>query len=172
MPKAAKTYAYYKDRIAIDPDNIDEALEAQAELYSNVAERHAELMSERDALSLELEEFMADLDAVVREKLNDSEDKVTESMVKNAIKKNKDVKEIRGELAIAKRAVEKWSALKSSYEQRAKMLREIVAWRLGEMYNLGVERGVAGGKSKWRDAAVRRAEELREGVARYRRSDQ
>jgi hypothetical protein len=161
-----KLRAQYKKRLTIDPEEIDACLVEQAELFGHVAEQHAEATAEKDAISLELEELTAKVDRHVRERLYETEDKVTEKMVVHAIREDKSIVKLRYELADAKAEADAWSALEEAFKQRSNMLRQLVSWKLGEMYNLGIQRGTQGGRALLRDAGAAEAEELRSKALR------
>lgn len=122
----------YKDKLAIDRDGLGECLVDQPQLYYDVTSAHAEAVSERDAVKLELDELQADIDRKIREDAFKRDVKVTEAGIQQQIKLDPKVKGLNRSFLEVRERTEQWFALKEAFQQRSFMLRELVALRISE----------------------------------------
>lgn len=115
--------AKYQALLRIDRDRIDDEVSAHAEHFEKVAEMHVLAIAEHDTIKQELEEAIAEADAVVRKSATE---KLTETAVKYAIKDSPQVQDLTRELLKAKSRVDRCAVLKESFSQRSYMLKELV----------------------------------------------
>jgi len=159
----------FRDRLSINPDNLNEGLEEQSGLYYDVANAYAEAVAQRDAIKLDLEEKSAEIDQATRKKAEAEEAKITEAGVQQAIRMHKDIQALQRTFLDAKAAADSWGAMKEAFQQRSFMLREIVQLTLAQLHNLGLERGVQGAKVEMSDVNRFRAGQMRRDAAGRRR---
>lgn len=106
----------------INRDKLDDEVAEHAEHYERVAELHVLAVSEYDAIKQELDDVIAEESVAVRQ----SEDKMTETAIKQLVKDKPKVQKLSRELLDAKLLVDKCSVLKESFGQRSYMMRELV----------------------------------------------
>jgi hypothetical protein len=118
-----KNLEHYKALLAIDPDNILDDIIHHAELCSEVGDRAVAAVAERDAAKLTVEQLEAELDGRHRAKLANTHDKVTEVMVKSAIKDDSKMAKAQEDYLAAKLAADEWNKLDGAFHTRSGMLR-------------------------------------------------
>lgn len=122
MPKVEEL----KQLLLIDKLALDDEVSRQPTLFLEVSEAYIGAAAERDACKEELASIDAELDGIVRRRLEKtSEGKVTEPMVKNAIQADKAHGAAFDTYMKAKTDADVLLALKEAFAQRAYMLREM-----------------------------------------------
>ena len=121
--------------IAIDKLALDECLIEQPQLFFEVSERLALLMSQRDAAKDNLKVVEAEIDDIIRGDAAQEDKKITETAVKKQIEAHRDVIAANKKLRDLNQQVAHIGALKEAYSQRSYMLREVVALHLAGYYD-------------------------------------
>lgn len=116
----------FKKLLVIDKGNLDDDVARQAQIFFQVCEAHVEAIAERDACKEELATTDAELDYQVRRDLSQSEEKVTEAMVKNCIQCHKDHQAAFDTYTRAKMKADLLAGLKDSFAQRSDALKDMV----------------------------------------------
>ena len=116
----------WQQKLAIDQNALDREVEMQPYLFFQVADECAEALSRRDSAYDELKRTDADLNFSVRESLAESGQRVTEEMVKSAVLIDNRHIEAQKKYNEAKLESDKIEALKSAFQQRGYMLRDLV----------------------------------------------
>ena len=139
--------------LKIDKHALDEGLECQADLFYMVGRECALLVSQRDAVVLELKAVEAEVDQEIRSKIDPNE-KVTERDIEARRRTDPDVLNVVATLSKMNREVAIWQALKEAWQQRSYVLKELVTLYVSSYY--GDSTGHATDRLKGRDADVAR----------------
>lgn len=161
QPREADPRRELEDGLEIDRDALDDCLVEQPGFFYHVAEQVAAANAKRDTLELELEETVASEDGTFRALCARSDEKVTESAIKNYVRTIDRVMALQRRCLDARAAADSWASLKEAYQQRSFMLRELVALHLAQIHNLGVERGAVAARHELGDANRARSEQVR-----------
>lgn len=127
---ARSTIDEYRNKLEIDPTDLESCLVEQAKLFYFVAEGQAQANAKRDSLKLDIDELHAKLDQDFRNDAVKREIKTTETGIANAIKDDPDYRDLQRQFINAKGEADEWGALKEAFYQRGYMLRELVALQL------------------------------------------
>jgi hypothetical protein len=127
--------AEYQEGLKIDKHALDDMWEVQPDLFYRIAERCVLLRSQRDAAKQDLAMIEAEADGRVRRKAAKDGTKLTEAGVKNKLRLDPDVEAAQEEYLRLVTLVGKFEAMKESYDQRAKALRELVALHLASYFD-------------------------------------
>jgi hypothetical protein len=153
--------------LRIDPNDIDQALEEQAEIFDRVAEAYEIACSQRDLAEAELKEVDAELMQQVRKRINKEEsskkkaDKTTDTAIKEEVYLMPAVKQARLRLIDAKLTAGRWKALKEAFEQRSYMITGVTN-RQTRQQNYNDQRdGRYGPRSRIAEAAMSNISETR-----------
>lgn len=135
----AKTINFEELRrgLAIDEDNLDECLMQQAELFDHVGQALVAATALHDQSELDLELLTAELDEQFRSKPSYSKEKVTETSIKQEIRRSPKFQKLQEQLLNQKEERDKLAALSRSYDQRSKMLVKLVDWKVAHLRQLG-----------------------------------
>lgn len=128
---AARDYDRLKARLKIDKDDLDTELIEQAPLYQEVSEAHADAISTRDAAKEDHAKVAARVAYELRKAKAASGDKCNETMVSDETTLDPRFQESVEKVARAIREAAVLGALKDSFDQRGKMLRELASLYLG-----------------------------------------
>lgn len=150
-----------EDALRIDADDLDTVLIRHAQLYHNIADKYELAVDRRDAIKLELEETLAELDGQVRRKAQVDEEKLTETALQNRIRSMPKVAELYRKHLEAKTRAGRWGALKAGFEQRSFMISKIVERADAQLFALGVERGTSSLRSRLGDQTKARITQAR-----------
>jgi hypothetical protein len=127
----------FRKSLVIDKDDLDTCLVQQPELFDHVAEAHSMAVAERDATKLALEEAEAWGSQQIREEYAEAKIKTTEGDIKEKLITDKKLGALRRTLLQQKAEVDRWAALKESYQQRSYMLKELAPMKLARMFSSG-----------------------------------
>lgn len=116
--------------LAIDKDALDVELQHQSELLYKIGEAFVDAVAMRDTCKEQLATVDADLDAYIR----DSEDKLTEPAIKNAIQAHKKHKAAHTVYLAAKADADKLGVLKDAMKDRGFMLRALCELYIANYY--------------------------------------
>lgn len=120
-------YESFSRRIKIDREALDDAVQEQAEIFLRVCEFHVIATSQRDRMKADLDREDALIANKFRMTQMNSEVRVTDSMIKEHVATHPEhLRRVR-ELSEADSASDRWWILRSSFDMRAKMLRELVS---------------------------------------------
>lgn len=113
----------YRELIKLDRHALDTAAEEQAQIFLDVCDKHTLAMSVRD----EAEETLTRTDATVSSdiRIRSAENKLTEAAIKEKVIQNKDHAKAWSDYEYKRRIANSWGNLRVSFEQRAKMIREL-----------------------------------------------
>ena len=137
-----------RSKLRIDEDNIDRCLVEQPDYFYQAAEAFAQAIATRDGLKLARDELIAQLDQDVRRHAGANDEKLSETQLTNRIKVLPKVKEAVRAYLNACKIADECEAMKESFQQRSYMLRELNASANARLYNLGIERGAGGARSR------------------------
>lgn len=121
-----KDRAYYAEKLAIDPDDLDTCLINNPELIYHVHEQAVLAKDRHDTLKQELEVAEAEEDNKVRALAERNEEKVTEPFVKKQVQAAQTIVDLNDDLLKAKKEVGLWEALKEGFKQRSYVLSSLV----------------------------------------------
>ena len=159
-------FSHLREKLLIDKNDLDSAMIEQPVLFQEVSERY--VLAQSEAISAK--EKLAGVDALLahelRTKWNISGEKYTETKLGDAVQG--EPKHIVGYdhwSALARRAAY-LGALKESYDQRSKMLRE-----LGQLFVVGYFSRATSGAGK-RDVDAAQAAAGREGMRKLRQREE
>jgi hypothetical protein len=120
-------YDKYRNRIKIDRDRLDEAVTEQPEVFLEVCEQHTMCMSLRDGARDLLARKDSEFAREVRANIEAKGGKATENMVNDGVLLHPSRKQFKDSYEQLKTLSDKWGALRAAFEQRMRMLRELVA---------------------------------------------
>lgn len=166
MPKVTEQegkslFAELRDALVIDKISLDDAWVEHPDLFYRVSEQLTLAIAQRDAKKLDLNNAIAELDEQIRREAG--ERKITEKAIEQQISMTPRVIDLRDELGRLGGRVDKWLALKESYQQRSYALKALV-----ELYNSNYFT-TSTGKAAHRAAADSVADHVREEAGRSRR---
>ena len=157
--------AEFKDYLAIDRNNLDEAVIQQPQLYFQVGEAHAMAIAERDATKEDLAFVDAGLRAKHRKVLEKAEMKVTEGAIEAGVIQDPEHMNAFDRYTDSKRKADELWALKESFGQRMSAL-EVLARLYASNYfakdSMRTDKGIMS-EAKAGRARVRLDEERRRG---------
>ena len=116
-----------KERLKIDKSQLDREVSEQPMLFFDAAEAYEEAIAERDTLKEALATVDAELDGIVRVKLEKRHDKYTEAMVKNGIQLDPKHEKAFKAYLDAKTRAGKLESMKDSFKQRSYMVRDLAS---------------------------------------------
>ncbi|MBX4215938.1 hypothetical protein KW797_03240 [Candidatus Parcubacteria bacterium] len=119
-------YPEFRNRVKIDKDRLDSAVEEQAFLFLEVCEHHVRATSLADAARDELKQTDGRLAREFRMKQMKDGEKATEAMVNEHLVLHSEHRGAIDKLNDREREKERWYALRQAMDQRSKMLRELV----------------------------------------------
>lgn len=117
---------YLEEQLKIDTDDLDTVIIEHVENYYNVQKQFRLALQERDKCKRDEKDTHANLQLELREILIEVHGKTTESMVNASIEIHEDYQKIKDSLLNADIEFNKWSTLKSSYEQKSYALSYLV----------------------------------------------
>lgn len=139
-----------QQQLAIERDDLDTCLMDQPDLYYHVADALVTAIAKRDAAKLDLEQVTATLDADLRQKAAEAEEKITEASLQRKLATLPRIQALEKHLLHLRAEADRWQALKEAFQQRSFMLRELVAMLIARLGNLSLDRSV---QSSHRDLA-------------------
>jgi hypothetical protein len=119
-------YARLRAKIRIDKNDLDTAVVEQPEVFLEISEAYSSACSIRDAAKDTLARADSELAAVVRRTLEAKGMKDTKDNVSDGILLHPDRVIVKRDYDIAVRTADMWGDLKFAFEQRMRMLRELV----------------------------------------------
>lgn len=130
-----------RDRLRIDKSQLDREVSEQPVLFYSAAEAYEDAVAERDTLKEALESVDAELDGVVRAKLDGKHDKITEAMVKSGIQLSPKHEKAFASFLEAKTRASKLEAMKDAFKQRGYMLRDLASLYVSSYFEQSSIRG-------------------------------
>lgn len=125
--------------IKIDENALEDALQAQPELFYHVAKELALQISKRDQAKQRLAEVEAKIELDIRRKASDEDRKITDKTVAAEVTTDEDVIEASRDFFKLSGIVGQLGALKDAYIQRSYVLKDMTALYIQNYY------GQAGG---------------------------
>lgn len=119
-------FTAFREHVRIDRNALDSAVEQQAHLFMSVCEEHVRYASIRDEAKDRLARHDARCAREFRRKAEAAKERVTEAMVNDAVMLDEEHIRLSTELNSISAQTERWWALRIAYDQRVKMLRELV----------------------------------------------
>lgn len=123
---SASVFARLRANIAIDKDNLDTNVAEQPELYLEISEQYSLATSRRDKARSNVARTDSELAFSLRPQLAKAGIKDTKDNMSDAILLHERHIAAQQEMDTAQRVVDQWGDLKYSFEQRMRMLREMV----------------------------------------------
>lgn len=114
-------------QIRIDPDRLDQMVLEQPQVYLEVCEQCTSAMSLRDAARDALARKDSELARAARVDLEAKGVRPTEAVINDMVLLHPERKHFRNEHEQLKNISDKWGNLRAAFEQRLRMLRELVA---------------------------------------------
>ena len=148
--------------LRISRDDLDGALIEQPDIFHRVSTELALAISVRDAAKLERDQVQAELDMELREKFARAETKITEVALSRELETMPRMVTLRKDLGRLSALVDRWSALKESYNQRGYALKELV-----NLYVVGYFTTSSGGAAR-SHAVEGKAEDIRRRAGEQR----
>lgn len=152
-----------KALLAIDKNALDDEVSRHPMLFFEVAEAFVDASAKRDACKEELSTVDAELDGLVRRKLESDEVKITEAMVKNGIQTHERHTGAFDTYMEAKTEADVLGALKEAFHSRGYMLRDLCSLNVASYYESTSQQGT---NSTDREAYNRKRERLAEARGR------
>jgi len=131
----------FRELLEIDRNNLDDALITQSELFFKVSEAQVLAAASADALKEGVAMVDADLDAVVRQQLDDAGEKDTVAKVQAGINSHEDHITAVDEWLETKREADMLRAMKDSFSMRSSMLKNLVELVCTQYYTVESIRG-------------------------------
>src|SRR3990167_4617743 len=119
-------YDVFRERIHIARARLDDAVAEQAQIFLEICERHTCTLSARDEARDRLARCDAQLAQELRAALEASGKRPTESMVNDAVMLHDTHIATASFLTTTKREADLWGVLRDAFDQRMRMLRELV----------------------------------------------
>ena len=129
--------AELKQYLRINKHRLDEELEEQPMLLFQISEAFVQASAERDMLKEQLATIDATLDGKARTKLERTQDKVTEAMVKNSVQTSADHEAASAAYLKAKNQADLLAALKEAFHSRGYMIRDHCTLYAANYYEQG-----------------------------------
>ena len=149
-------YQTYRAKLAIDQNDLDTCIQQQAMMFLTVQEEYSMAVSRRDGARDTLSRTDAELARDIRADFAKQNTKATESLINDTVMLAPWHIKASSILSDAKQKADQWGGLVAAYEQRLRMLRELVA-----LYSAGYwsSRSVEGSGVAVRDALAASARE-------------
>jgi len=151
----------YHAALAIDKDDLERCLMEQPESFYHVARESAFAVARRDAAKYDVESLEAILGQRIRLAASEDKVKLTEGAIAERLATMPNVQKATKQFLEEKAHAEAWNALKEAFQQRSFMLRELVALRLRQYYDIAADHGSGTARAMLGDAAVERVREAR-----------
>ena len=129
--------AELKQYLRINKHRLDEELEEQPVLLFQISEAFVQASAERDMLKEQLATIDATLDGKARTKLERTQDKVTEAMVKNSVQTSHEHEAASVAYLKAKNQADLLAALKEAFHSRGYMIRDLCTLYAANYYEQG-----------------------------------
>lgn len=134
-PDPMAEYEAFKAKLEIDRDRLDAAVMEQAQVFDEIGERHIRACDLRDAAKTRLAIKDSELAVRYRMKLNASREKSTDSIVNDYVLLDPS-RGIENDIYTArKKEADLWGILREAFEQRMRMLRELVSLHATGYFN-------------------------------------
>jgi len=128
-------YEELETRLKVDRDKLDDEVMMQPTLFNEAAKNYAEAAGKRDLSKQVLEQMAAAMGQTIR---TTSIDKITENKVKEAVEADPQyVAQYHAHLEYKKEA-ELWQGMVRAYDQRSKMLPELIKLFLNGYWGIDI----------------------------------
>ena len=153
-PDPMAEYASFKAKLEIDRDRLDAAVMEQSQIFDEVGERHIRACDLRDAAKTRLAIKDSELAVRYRTKLNASGEKSTDSIVNDYVLLDPSRNTENDIYTARKKEADLWGILREAFEQRMRMLRELVSLHATGYFNA---QSMGGPRNVVRDALAETA---------------
>lgn len=160
--QAIKLMEEYRSFLKIDKNDLDTALLEQPDIFYRVANEYSLALSRKDQAKTLLDEAEAEADQLIRRDAEEEKEKISETVVKERIILDPEVKTRRMEYVSWVGLAGRWEAMRDSFTQRSYALKELVT-----LYATGYFGDVTGTGAR-NDAAGRQYETNRDSLAQER----
>lgn len=149
VTKELTDYDLFRARIKIDRDALDKSVEEQAQVFLEVCDRHVNALSLRDEARDALSRKDAEIARETRQKAEKGGSRVTEANVNDSVMLHPDHINLSDKLAKLKKQSDLWGVLRDAFDQRMRMIRELV-----NLYAIGYygSAGTVGPRNAVRDS--------------------
>jgi len=120
-------YTEFRQRILIEKNKLDSAAEEQARIFLEVCERHVHAVSVRDAAKDELGRSDAINARTERARLIAAGEKSTEAIINDFVLLHPEHERMVATISAATAAADRWYALRTAFDHRMRMIRELVS---------------------------------------------
>lgn len=134
-PDPMAEYEAFRERVKIDRDQLDQSVLEQAQIFSEIGERHVRVCSLRDRAKEDLAMKDSELAREIRARLVKGGQKFTEGQINDEVILHPDRASLNDIYTGYKKAADLWGILRESFEQRMRMLRELVSLHATGYYN-------------------------------------
>lgn len=125
--------------VAIDKLALEDGLQSQPDLFWQVSEVVAELISDRDSTKYELADVEAEADERIRKQAARAEESFTVQQITALRVRDPAVKRVRAKLLQIQAVLGKWEALQEAYKQRSGSLKGLVSLYTANYYGADAE---------------------------------
>lgn len=154
-------YEQFAARIRLDRNALDIAAEEQSMLFFEIANRHVIAISRRDAVKDDLAQIDAELARDFRAQCERDKVRATEALVSDHILLHNRHITAAATLRLHRIEADQWGALREAFDQRMRMIKELVGLYASGYYSEG---GAIGPRNAIRDAIAENArQKLDEG---------
>jgi len=133
MQMAKLDKKYFTEKLLIDKHSLDVAISEQPALFHDISDKLTDALDIRDNCKKTMDEVWAQLDSKYRS--GGSGKKITEKEISARITSNKLYKQAYQDFLDAKRETDRWANLKSAFEQRASMLKQMASLYCSNYYS-------------------------------------
>ncbi len=130
---------HLEQSLQIDEYSLEEALQAQPDLFWRVSKKLAQLAAALDEAKAELAEIDANVDADIRGLAEREERKITNPEVEATKLLDKQIQDAADKVRSLKRELGLWGALKEAYEQRSYSLKTLADLYCSNYYGASPE---------------------------------
>lgn len=131
----------YRGKLRIDRLALDDGIEEHASLFYEISEEHALAMSRRDTAKAAMDEVYSISADQVRRDFSESKDKHTEAQIKEAVVLDPDYLAAIAQYQDRAKEAALLGAMKDSFEQRGRMLRELAQLYISGYFSITSVRG-------------------------------
>jgi hypothetical protein len=150
----ASDYEIFSARIKLDRNALDVAAEEQAQIFLEVANRHVMAVSRRDEAKDDLAHIDAQIARDFRAKCEEDKIRATEALVTDHILQHQSHISAAATLRLHRIEADQWGALREAFDQRMRMIKELVGLYASGYYSEG---GTIGPRNAIRDAIAENA---------------
>jgi hypothetical protein len=154
-------YEIFAARIKLDRNALDVAAEEQAQIFLEVAQQHVLACSRRDEAKDDIARIDASLARDFRAQCEEQKIRATEALISDHVLQHQSHISAAATLRLHRIEADQWGALREAFDQRMRMIKELVGLYASGYYSEG---GTIGPRNAIRDAIAENArQKLDEG---------